>query len=521
VISRAAKRGSLRRLGLLALVLASLGLAPTAALAALPSVTATSVSSSPLPQLPPPLDEVERRQEASASRGAFCVEPLELALDGRLGSGKASVDTQDAWGVFRNPDEMNGPLASKNRFAFTGYVFDRETELYFAKARFYDPTVGRFTSQDSFLGDIDQPPSLHRYFYAHANPVRYVDPTGHCVALPGICEAAVSRFVASTRNVNFAGNASGSVPGKLLNFGLHAGIEAVGNAATLPQKVVLGLGDAVTPGGFSYWGGNQVDTSYAPARAQQVAALDAAADPSRSFAERGVYGALSVLSTPVTVVESLTTAPGGRAGDSLGKRLHQAETATSFEDLNFATLEAMGDTVAAFNSFGALAAPFAPKLAAGSTALEGAAQVPASGSTQLRILNPHFTPDPTKVLQNITTTHADVLAANPALAQTVLSPAEYAAGQTSTRVAVLNYGKAAERLPAQEIAQTPLHRQLFDYVGGPNQPDFTGVPGGPAAGMNFDITTPGQIAAHLARPGYGPGLNVVTYQRPVPFKLFP
>jgi RHS repeat-associated protein len=85
----------------------------------------------------------------------------------------------DAWGVFRNPDEMNGPGASKNRFAFTGYVFDRETELYFAKARFYDPTVGRFTSQDSFLGEIDAPPSLHRYFYANANPLFFVDPTGH------------------------------------------------------------------------------------------------------------------------------------------------------------------------------------------------------------------------------------------------------------------------------------------------------------------------------------------------------
>ena len=39
--------------------------------------------------------------------------------------------------------------------------------------------MGRFTSQDSFLGAIDSPPSLHRYFYANANPTRYVDLTGH------------------------------------------------------------------------------------------------------------------------------------------------------------------------------------------------------------------------------------------------------------------------------------------------------------------------------------------------------
>jgi len=33
--------------------------------------------------------------------------------------------------------------------------------------------------KDSFLGSVDNPPSLHRYFYARANPLRYIDPTGH------------------------------------------------------------------------------------------------------------------------------------------------------------------------------------------------------------------------------------------------------------------------------------------------------------------------------------------------------
>jgi hypothetical protein len=147
--------------------------------------------------------------------------------------------------------------------------------------------------------------------------------------------------------------------------------------------------------------------------------------------------------------------------------------------------------------------------------------VPAKGSTQLRVLNPHFTPDATKVFQNTTTAQNAELAANPALARTALSPAEYAAGQRSVPVARMQYGNAVERLTADEIRRFPLHRQLFDRAGGPSRPDFTGAPGGPAAGMNFDITTPGQVGAHLARPGYGPGLNVVTYQRPPLFRLFP
>jgi RHS repeat-associated protein len=82
----------------------------------------------------------------------------------------------DPWGNFRFPTELT---SSKNRFAFTGHIFDEETGLYNAKARYFDPKLGRFLTQDSFLGQIDNPPSLHRYFYANANPLRYVDPTGH------------------------------------------------------------------------------------------------------------------------------------------------------------------------------------------------------------------------------------------------------------------------------------------------------------------------------------------------------
>jgi RHS repeat-associated protein len=82
----------------------------------------------------------------------------------------------DAWGGYRDPAEVD---ANPNRFGFTGHYFDTETKLYFAKARYYDAAYGRFTIQDSYLGAISDPPSLHRYLYAHGNPARFVDPTGH------------------------------------------------------------------------------------------------------------------------------------------------------------------------------------------------------------------------------------------------------------------------------------------------------------------------------------------------------
>ena len=79
----------------------------------------------------------------------------------------------DAWG---NKRSETGD--SWNRFAFTGYEEDTESGLLYAKARFYDPDTGRFLSHDPWEGEIDTPPSLHRYLYAYQNPTVYWDPSG-------------------------------------------------------------------------------------------------------------------------------------------------------------------------------------------------------------------------------------------------------------------------------------------------------------------------------------------------------
>ncbi|MCG7964044.1 MAG: hypothetical protein N0E54_15195, partial [Candidatus Thiodiazotropha taylori] len=80
----------------------------------------------------------------------------------------------DAWG-----NERASTGSSWNRFAFTGHEKDEETGLYYFKARFYDPQLGRFISQDAYLGEANTPPSLHRYLYAYANPTVYIDLNGY------------------------------------------------------------------------------------------------------------------------------------------------------------------------------------------------------------------------------------------------------------------------------------------------------------------------------------------------------
>ncbi len=46
------------------------------------------------------------------------------------------------------------------------------------RPRFYDPTIGRFTSLDTFAGLTNDPQSLHKYTYCHNDPVNHIDPSG-------------------------------------------------------------------------------------------------------------------------------------------------------------------------------------------------------------------------------------------------------------------------------------------------------------------------------------------------------
>jgi len=64
-------------------------------------------------------------------------------------------------------------------FRYAGYYFDEETGLYYLKARYYSPELGRFLTKDTFEGFNNNPQSLNLYAYANGNPVMNVDPDGN------------------------------------------------------------------------------------------------------------------------------------------------------------------------------------------------------------------------------------------------------------------------------------------------------------------------------------------------------
>ena len=76
-----------------------------------------------------------------------------------------------SYDVFGQP---NSPSSLGNPYLFTGRRFDDETGLYYYRARYYDPYIGRFLQTDP-TGYID---SLNLYTYVGNNPVTFVDPLG-------------------------------------------------------------------------------------------------------------------------------------------------------------------------------------------------------------------------------------------------------------------------------------------------------------------------------------------------------
>ena len=89
----------------------------------------------------------------------------------------------DAFGNEENPSSSD-----TNPFRYCGEYFDTETQTYYLRARYYAPTIGRFTQQDSVLAttrklandyEYVDPLSLNLYSYCYNDPVRYSDPSGH------------------------------------------------------------------------------------------------------------------------------------------------------------------------------------------------------------------------------------------------------------------------------------------------------------------------------------------------------
>ncbi|WP_438449321.1 polymorphic toxin-type HINT domain-containing protein [Gorillibacterium sp. sgz5001074] len=80
----------------------------------------------------------------------------------------------DIWGnILSKTEGINNP------YRYAGEPQDDESGFIYLRARYYDPSTGRFINEDTYEGDITNPLSLNLYTYVGNNPLTRFDPTGH------------------------------------------------------------------------------------------------------------------------------------------------------------------------------------------------------------------------------------------------------------------------------------------------------------------------------------------------------
>jgi RHS repeat-associated protein len=107
------------------------------------------------------------------------------------------------WGEVRY-DSGNTPT----KYQYTGqFSYAQDFGLLFYNARWYDPYLNHFTQPDSIVPtSVQGVQAWDRYAYANNNPLKYNDPSGHCVGL-GNCfmEIVGAGFFLANRVINNGG----------------------------------------------------------------------------------------------------------------------------------------------------------------------------------------------------------------------------------------------------------------------------------------------------------------------------
>ena len=157
------------------------------------------------------------------------------------------------------------PEASPTSLLYCGEQYDSSLQMYNLRARYYNPSNGRFNQRDPFGGDFSTPQSLHKYAYAHGDPINESDPSGMFTGTLGeLMMVSCATMVLQAARVHVA--LVGWRVAKRLEAFLFLNGTPTGNPMTIgnwQDPISKGLTDALVaidhffnpPGGPGFWEG--------------------------------------------------------------------------------------------------------------------------------------------------------------------------------------------------------------------------------------------------------------------------
>jgi RHS repeat-associated protein len=87
--------------------------------------------------------------------------------------------------------------STENSYRYRGEQYDAVVQMYYLRARWYIPATGRFLTQDPYEGEDKDPLSQQHYFYADADPVDGIDPSGFANIVENSLASRVGNIVKS------------------------------------------------------------------------------------------------------------------------------------------------------------------------------------------------------------------------------------------------------------------------------------------------------------------------------------
>lgn len=154
---------------------------------------------------------------------------------------------------------MTGPFQRSTRLLYTGREWDAETGLYFNRARYYDPGLGRFVSSDP----KGYAAGLNLYTYTRNNPLSFRDPEGMDVYwggwagalfggiigfFSGMFSSAASMLSSAASAVSSAMSSAFSWAGSAMSSAASAVGGAVLSAAEISASIIESMRSAMSGG---------------------------------------------------------------------------------------------------------------------------------------------------------------------------------------------------------------------------------------------------------------------------------